>query len=101
LAVTYVRTYLAVENVTVERFENGSSVLRGSEPTVVNGSDYQVRAFVDPDGVVLSFAAVYSQDGQVQFAEFDLARAVPFSPPAWARENTTRSSGRLTSRSRS
>jgi hypothetical protein len=87
LLVGYVRTYLAVGNVTVERLGDGSVRLLGDAPTRVDAADYSVRARVSPAGVVRSFSAVYSRGDRVRFAELRLDRESSFAVPAWARHD--------------
>lgn len=74
LAAGYVARYLAVENVTVRPFENGSALVEGTRSPAVGGTDYDVTAFVTADGVVRWFDAVYVRDDRVQFARFELTR---------------------------
>lgn len=74
LAAGYVARYLAVENVTVRSFENGSALVEGTSSPAIDGTDYDVTAFVTADGVVRWFDAVYVRDDRVQFARFELNR---------------------------
>lgn len=83
-AARLVRRYLAVENATVERSENGTAVVRGYGTPLPNVSQYSVTAVVANDGTVTRFDAVFVRNEHVWFVRFRLDRDASFEPPEWA-----------------
>lgn len=73
LAGDYVARFLAVENVSVQLFDNGTALVRGDTATVVEGTSYTVTAYVSPSGVVRQFQATYARDERVQFASYSVS----------------------------
>lgn len=72
LAGRLVAQHLAVENASVRLFTNGTARIEGRGTLAVEGTNYELTAYVDEVGVVRRFDAAYVRDDRVQFARYEL-----------------------------
>lgn len=89
LAGDYVARFLAVENASVQLFENGTALVRGDTALEVDGDSYTVTAYVGPSGVVRRFQATYVQEERVQFASYAVSiEELRVTPPSRVQNRT-------------